>query len=337
MDKLFENYSLKNHNTFGIDVNARYYYEFSAAEEIVYFLKENPVSGIKKLILGSGSNIVFTQDFEGIVIHPKIRGVQIVEETTEYVLLKIGAGEVWDNFVNYCCKKNYGGVENLSLIPGMVGASPVQNIGAYGVEAKDVIEEVEAVNIETQKIEKFKNKDCKFEYRNSVFKNELKGKYIVTYVTYKLSKKPVLNTSYGKIQEELKNCKNINITSIRDAIINIRNRKLPDPEKIGNAGSFFKNPIVDSKKTQELKKDFPNIVSYKISETKDKIAAGWLIEQCGLKGKNFGKVGTYKDQALVIVNYGDATGKDVFNLAKDIQQKVYDKFGLALNMEVNIV
>ncbi|MCK5822551.1 MAG: UDP-N-acetylmuramate dehydrogenase [Bacteroidales bacterium] len=337
MDKLFENYSLKNHNTFGIDVNARYYYEFSATEEIVFFLRENPVSKIKKIILGLGSNIVFTKDFDGIVIHPKVRGLQVVEETTEHVLLKIGAGEIWDNFVNYCCKKNYGGAENLSLIPGMIGASPVQNIGAYGVEAKDIIEEVEAVNIETQEIKKFRNQDCKFEYRNSIFKNELKGKYIVTYVTYKLSKKPVLNICYGKIKDELKKFNKKDISTVREAIINIRNRKLPDPEKIGNAGSFFKNPIIDCKKTQELRKEFPNIVSYKVSETKDKIATGWLIEQCGLKGKNFGKVGTYKDQALVIVNYGDATGKDVFNLAKDIQQTVYDKFGIIIDMEVNIV
>jgi UDP-N-acetylmuramate dehydrogenase len=180
MDKLFENYSLKNHNTFGIDVNTKYYYEFSSTEEIVFFLKENSVSNIKKLILGAGSNVVFTKDFDGIVIHPRDRGVQIVEETTESILLKVGAGEVWDNFVNYCCKRNYGGAENLSLIPGMVGATPVQNIGAYGVEAKDIIEEVEALNIDTQEIEKFNNEDCKFEYRNSIFKNELKGKYIVT-------------------------------------------------------------------------------------------------------------------------------------------------------------
>ncbi len=337
MDKLFENYSLKKHNTFGIDVKARYYYEFTKSEEIIFFLKVNKISNIKKLILGSGSNIVFTKDFDGIVIHPKVPGIQIVKETTDFVLIKIGAGEIWDSFVNYCCLNNYGGAENLSLIPGTVGATPVQNIGAYGVEVKDIIEEVEAVNIETQEITKFKNKDCKFEYRNSIFKNELKNKYIITYVTYKLSKNPVLNINYGKINDELKKNKNKNIDSVREAVINIRNRKLPDPKKIGNAGSFFKNPIIDNKKTQELKKKFPGIVSYKVSETKDKIAAGWLIEQCGLKGKNYGKVGTYKDQALVIVNYGDATGNDIYNFAKDIQQTVYDKFGIILNMEVSIV
>ena len=298
-------------------------------------------------MLSGGSNLLLTKNIDQLVVHINIKGIVIDQENKNEVFVTVNAGENWHDFVHWCLSKNYGGIENLSLIPGSVGTSPIQNIGAYGVEVKDVITKVEAIEIASGKKMHFSHADCQFSYRNSVFKNELKGKVVITSVSFKLRKKNhQINTSYGAIEKELKN-NNISNPTIRDiseAVIKIRNSKLPDPNKIGNSGSFFKNPVVSSKQFKKLQEKYPSIPFYKQDLTttnqKDgfyKIPAGWLIETAGYKGKRFGDYGVHEKQALVLVNYDNAHGNDIFNLAKKIQKSIFEIFEIRLEIEVNVI
>lgn len=330
------NISLKNFNTFGIDVNAESYVSVTSTSDLLEIVK------LKReiFILSGGSNLLFTKDIDKLVVHLNTKGIEDKELNKNEVLVSVQAGENWHDFVLWCISKNYGGLENLSLIPGNVGTSPIQNIGAYGTEVKDTIYKVEAIEINTGISKTFKNTDCKFGYRNSIFKNELKGKYIITKVLFKLSKhKHTLNYSYGAIQSELdsKNISIPNLKNISDAVITIRNSKLPNPKEIGNSGSFFKNPVISIQDFSLLKEKFPEVPSYIVSDKEVKIPAGWLIEQSGYKGKRIGETGSHKNQALVLVNYGNATGKEVYALAKNIQKTIHKNFGIPLEIEVNVM
>lgn len=333
--KIEYNKSLKVYNTFGIEVFANEYCEITTEYELVELLRLNTSP---LLVLGGGSNMLFTKNFDGLVIKNNIKGIDIVNETDNEVFVKVGAGEIWHEFVLYCISKNWAGVENLSLIPGTVGAAPMQNIGAYGVEIKSVFDSLEAIHIKNFYKQNFTNSDCKFGYRESVFKHEVKGEYIITSVTFRLSKNANLNTTYGAISDVLKE-KNISTPTIKDiseAVIQIRTSKLPNPAVLGNAGSFFKNPEITTNQFDKLKANFPNIVGYPTANGV-KLAAGWLIEQCGWKGKIVGNTGSHKDQALVLVNYGGATGNEIFQLAIDIKNSVFEKFEVEINPEVNII
>ncbi len=337
--KVQYNISLKPYNTFGIEATTNEFVEVSTIDELVVLVNTFDFSSRKNLVIGGGSNLLLTKDFDGMVIKNSIKGMAVINEDEENVWVKAMAGERWHEFVLFCIGNGYGGVENLSLIPGCVGAAPMQNIGAYGAEIKDTFSTLEAIEIETGDIVVFDNSDCKFGYRESVFKNELKGKYIIVSVTFRLCKHPKFNITYGAIQQTLdKNgIKDITVKAISDAVIEIRTSKLPDPKLLGNAGSFFKNPEVPTAQFEELKQTFPSIVGYPTTLGNTKLAAGWLIEQCGWKGKQVGNTGSHKDQALVLVNYGGATGNEVWKLAMDIQQSVKEKFGVTISPEVNIV
>jgi len=337
MFELKEHFSLKNHNTFGVDANARFFVSCNSENEIVDFLSIHNKQELPLMILGGGSNILFTTDFEGYIVHPNIKGIQVVHETDKEIIIKVGAGEDWDELVNYCVENGWGGIENLSLIPGNVGTCPIQNIGAYGVEVKDVITDVEAINIESLKKQVFKNEECEFGYRDSIFKRKLKGKQIITYVSFKLKKQPDFKLDYGNLKEHLKQYKEINLTNIRKSVIEIRESKLPKPEELGNAGSFFKNPIVEEGFAEKLKKNYPDMPNYNAGENLVKIPAGWLIEKAGFKGIRKGNVGVHEKQALVIVNYGGATGEEIIHLARNIQQAVIILFEIELEIEVNVV
>jgi UDP-N-acetylmuramate dehydrogenase len=298
-------------------------------------VKSNPF-----MILGGGSNLLFTKDYDGVVIRNAIKGIEIVKEENDDIYIKAGGGEKWHDFVLYCVKHNYGGIENLSLIPGTVGAGPIQNIGAYGVELKDVLTEVEAINIKTLEVKKFSNAECKFGYRDSIFKGIDKGRYIILSVTLKLAKHPKkVNVFYGTLSKELEamGVNNPTIRDVSDAVIKIRSSKLPDPNKIGNAGSFFKNPIITNAQFEKLKAEHPHVVHFPAEAGHTKLAAGWLIEQCGWKGKRFGDAGVHKDQALVLVNYGDATGKEIYDLSTQVIKSVKEKFEIELEREVNMI
>ena len=335
-----KNISLKPFNTFGIAAKAAYFCEINSAAALTSFLQENKTANdTPLLILGGGSNLLFTKDFPGIVLKNNISGIQVIKEDENHVWVKAGAGENWHAFVLHCINLGYGGVENLSLIPGTMGAAPMQNIGAYGVEIKDVFEQLEAVAIESGKLQYFNNADCKFGYRESVFKNIYKNQFVITSVTLKLSKHPVINTSYGAIEETLQNwgIANPTIHDVSNAVIHIRQSKLPNPADIGNAGSFFKNPVVAKEVYDRLKTQYPEMPGYIVSEKEMKVPAGWLIEQCGWKGKRFGEVGVHKNQALVLVNYGNADGEAVKELAYKISASVADRFGIELTPEVNMV
>lgn len=330
--------SLKPYNTFGIDVIAKHFVSVQSVEELKSVLELKAYS--EKLILGGGSNMLLTKDVNALVIHLDIKGIEIISRTTSQVKVKANAGENWHNFVLWCLQHDFGGIENLSLIPGNVGTAPLQNIGAYGVELKDVFESCEALHIESQNIKTFTKSDCHFGYRNSIFKQELKGKYIILNVTLALSiTNHVLKTDYGAITSELNrlNIQNPSIQDVSTAVINIRESKLPNPKDIGNSGSFFKNPIVSKTQFKELKANFPEMPSYIISDTEVKIPAGWLIEQSGFKGKQFGNYGVHKNQALVLVNYGGAKGEDIFKLSKLIQSTIKRLFNITLEAEVNII
>lgn len=338
-----ENFSLKKYNTFGIDATAKYFTGFNSVDELEECFNFNkPVTRNPQpstLILGGGSNILFTKNFDGLVLKNELKGVELVKEDAEYVYLKAGAGENWHQFVQYCIQKNVAGAENLSLIPGNVGASPMQNIGAYGVEIKDVFYSLEAFHIHDKKLVTFSLEDCEFGYRESVFKGKYKNQFVITAVTYRLNKQPVFNISYGAIQQELDimGVKELSIANISAAVIRIRSSKLPDPAVIGNAGSFFKNPEIDNDIFTSLKNDFPSIVGYDLNNRKTKLAAGWLIEQCGWKGYRKGDAGCHSKQALVLVNYGNAKGEEIYNLSTDIINSVKEKFGVELHREVNII
>ncbi len=334
-----ENYSLKSLNTFGINVDAKYFTEVASINEIGEtsgFIRSGQMN---HLILGGGSNILFTKNFDGIVLKISLRGIELVKEDADHYYVKAMAGENWDEFVDYCVAHNYAGLENLSLIPGTVGASPIQNIGAYGAEIKDTFHELEMLDLETGKIIVMKPEECRFEYRNSIFKNELKGRIIILSVTFRLSKTPSLLTDYGAIKDELvkMGIKKPTIQNIREAVISIRQSKLPDPNEIGNAGSFFKNPSVTAFVHSDLKNRYPNLVSFPQKDGTYKLAAGWLIEQCGWKGRRAGDAGVHEKQALVIVNYRNAGGNEILDFSEKIKQSVLDKFGVALEREVNVV
>ncbi len=334
------NVSLKFLNTFGLEAKAKYFAEFSSAEELKKILSTPQYQNEKLLVLGGGSNLLFTSEFfDGLVLQNKIKGIEITEENSETVTLKSGAGEVWHELVLFTIAKNWGGIENLSLIPGTVGAAPMQNIGAYGVEIKDVFTTLEAYEIATGKTKTFNLKECNFGYRSSVFKHEAKGKYIILSVTFKLNKKPVFHTSYGAITDTLKqmNVHELSVKAISDAVIHIRQTKLPDPKEIGNAGSFFKNPEIPAAQFEKLKTDYPLVPSFPTVPGYIKVPAGWLIEQCGWKGKIVGNTGVHKNQALVLVNYGNAKGEEIKQLSIEVQKSVKQKFGIELEAEVNFI
>jgi UDP-N-acetylmuramate dehydrogenase len=333
------NVSLKGLNTFGIDAKASYFGEFHSVAELQNMIENPDFKALEKLILGGGSNLLFTRDFEGIVLRNRILGKEILEQNDDFAYVRAGAGETWHEFVLFCIENGFGGLENLSLIPGTVGAAPMQNIGAYGVEIKDSFAYLEAVNINNGKIQTFDKDDCNFGYRESVFKKELKGQFIITCVVFRLSKKPVFNTSYGAIKTTLEEMgiKEPGIKAISDAVCHIRRSKLPNPAEIGNAGSFFKNPEIPEDQYNKLKEKFTEIPCYKTSPGMVKVPAGWLNEQCGWKGKVVGQTGVHKNQALVLVNYGNATGAEVQKLSEDIRHSVKEKFGIELETEVNII
>jgi UDP-N-acetylmuramate dehydrogenase len=330
--------SLKPFNTFGLDVKAENFTEVASVEEIQTFLNEPLWREQELLILGGGSNVLFTKDVQGVVMLNRIGGIGIVREDEAAVWVKAGAGVVWHELVMWCIERGWGGIENLSLIPGSVGAGPMQNIGAYGVELKDVFYELEAMKLDDLTVHTFSNAACRFGYRESVFKRELRNKFFIISVTFKLSKSAQLNTSYGAISAELQRMgvQEPGIRDVSNAVINIRRSKLPDPTLLGNAGSFFKNPEVDEQVFSALKATYPNVVGYPTSPGRVKLAAGWLIEQCGWKGRVVGHTGSHKDQALVLVNYGGATGKEIWQLALDIKSSVLEKFGVNIEPEVNV-
>jgi UDP-N-acetylmuramate dehydrogenase len=343
------NISLKKYNTFGIDAIARYFAVFSTQDELAGLLDQAVPGQI--FVLGGGSNILLTRNIDGPVMRNEIKGIDLVDEDEQYVYVRAGAGESWHGFVQYCLSRNWPGVENLSLIPGSVGAAPMQNIGAYGVEIKDVFHELTAWNLEEGKVYTFTLNDCHFGYRDSIFKGASKGRFIILSVTFRLNKVPVFHTAYGAIQEELERMgvQELSIQTISQAVVNIRTSKLPDPAQIGNAGSFFKNPSIPSMHFAYLQKQFPGIVGYPEASPggtgigtasapgSTKLAAGWLIEQCGWKGYRHGDAGVHIRQALVLVNYGHATGSEIFDLSEEILRSVQEKFGVTLEREVNII
>ena len=338
--QLEQNVSLLPYNTFRIPVSARYFSVFHNVDELgdilATLLSLKPAS---TLILGGGSNILFTRNVDGCVLKNEIRGKHLVKEDEAHVYIKAGAGENWHQFVMHCIENDFAGIENLSLIPGNTGASPMQNIGAYGVEIKDVFHELEAYDLRENGIRTFSLEECRFGYRESVFKNIYKNRFVITGVTFRLNKKPVFNTSYGAISQELDKMgvQELSIRAISQAVINIRSSKLPDPREVGNAGSFFKNPAVPVDQFEKLKEAFPSIVGFDFGEGQKKLAAGWLIEQCGWKGYREGDAGCYPRQALVLVNYGKASGDEIFQLSEKIIESVQAKFGVTLEREVNIV
>ena len=339
MMQIIENTSLKKYNTFGIDVSSALFTSFSTIDQLKEIIDFCNNKNLNKLIIGGGSNILFTKNYDGIVIKNQVLGIDVIKQDEDNIYVKAGAGTGWHQLVTYCIENNYAGIENLSLIPGSVGAAPLQNIGAYGVELKDVFEELEAFNIDTQQIEKFSLNQCDFGYRESVFKTVLKNQFIIISVTLKLNKTPEFNVKYGAIEQELErmNCDELSIKNISTAVINIRTSKLPNPLEIGNAGSFFKNPVVTEHLKNELNNSYANIPIYAANNNLYKIPAGWLIEQCGWKGFRNADAGCHNKQALVLVNYGNATGKEIFDLSTQILESVYQKFGVYLEREVNIL
>jgi UDP-N-acetylmuramate dehydrogenase len=336
---LKQNYPLKNLNTFGIEVVARQYASFASVPELQELLKHPNIDKNNLLVLGGGSNVLFTQNYEGTVLQNRIEGIKVISEDEDYALVEAGGGETWHDLVLFTIDRGLGGLENLSLIPGTVGAAPLQNIGAYGVELKDVFHTLEAVEISSGAVTDFDAEKCNFGYRESIFKKELKGKYIVTHVTLRLQKNPAFNTSYGAIKSTLEamQVKEITLKALSDAVIAIRRSKLPDPAVIGNAGSFFKNPEISPAEFAALKDKFPDVPSFPAAHGNIKVPAGWLIEHCGWKGKKIDNYGVHKDQALVLVNYGGAEGNQIRTLAYEIIESVRQKFGITLHPEVNII
>ena len=338
MNTILENVGLQSFNTFGIKINARYFSEFGTAEELAELLEW--AAGRELIILGGGSNVLFTKDLDGLVARNAISGIELVDEDDDYVYVRAGAGEVWQEFVEYCIGRDWAGVENLSLIPGSVGAAPMQNIGAYGVELKEVFYELEAWHIAEKKSYTFSVNDCVFGYRESVFKRQYRGQFVILNVTFRLAKKPVFHTAYGAIKEELERMgvQELSIRAVSDAVKTVRRSKLPDPAVIGNAGSFFKNPTIPDEQFDVLQAEYMDIVGYHNTGTDTtKLAAGWLIEQCGWKGFRRGDAGVHARQALVLVNYGGATGQEIYDLSETILQSVQDRFGVTLEREVNII
>jgi UDP-N-acetylmuramate dehydrogenase len=334
---IIRNISLKSYNTFGLDYKADNFISIKSESEAVKVLTENGFLKGQVFVLGGGSNILFTGDYKGTILHPEIGGILIEKQNSDYVIVSSGSGVYWDEFVEWTVNNGFGGVENLSLIPGMVGATPVQNIGAYGVEVKDSIESIRAISLENGSIKEFSNKECRFGYRDSIFKGELKGKYLVTSVIFRLTKNPSLNTAYGSLREEAEKTGPVSLKTIREAVISIRRSKLADPMLIGNAGSFFKNPVIRENQAEDFRLKHPEAPLYNDPSGGIKISAGWLIEKCGWKGKRIGDAGVYDRQALVLVNYGKATGLDILKLSEEIKQSVLNKFGVDLDREVEVI
>lgn len=337
--KIFKNIPLKKYNTFGLDYMAECLIHLKTEKETTSLF--NRSSDWKKplLILGGGSNILFINDFKGTILYPELQGIKIEEqrENNKSIIISAGAGVVWDDLVEWTVNRGFGGLENLTLIPGKVGATPIQNIGAYGVEVKDMIVKVKTISLNDGSIRIFNNEECEFGYRNSIFKKGEKGNYLVTRVYYKLIIEPLLNLTYGSLKEEVNRLGSESLRNVRLAVINIRRNKLPDPEIIGNAGSFFKNPVVPCSVADPLKKKYQLMPLYEDQSGSVKLAAGWLIDQCGWKGKRTGDAGVHDKQALVLVNYGKATGKEIFNLSQEIKKSVYEKFGVELQREVEVI
>ena len=337
MDK-YNNHSLLPYHTFGMDVKTSVFIEYTSVDELKQILQQENLSEKKWLHIGGGSNLLFTGDYEGVILHSAIKGTEIVHEDDESVHVRVGAGEVWDDFVAYAVNQGWYGAENLSLIPGEVGASAVQNIGAYGMEAKDLIVKVEALDVTTGNDSVFTNTECRYAYRESIFKKEWKGRYIITYVTYRLSKSPQFHLEYGNVKGELEKqgCE-LTLKNVRDVIIRIREAKLPDPKVQGNAGSFFMNPVIPRMQYESLLVKYPEMPHYKVDEEWVKVPAAWMIDRCGWKGKRMGNAGVHDKQALVLVNCGGATGQEIITLSQHIQQSVYESFGIAIVPEVNFI
>lgn len=335
--RIEENYSLERHNTFHLPVKTRWFMEYTNEEELQRIIRDEYFQECLSLHIGSGSNLLFIQDFNGIILHSQIKGISVAEETDRSVLLRVGAAEKWDDVVAYAVSKGWGGIENLSGIPGETGAAAVQNIGAYGRELKDVVETVEAYNRLSFEKRLFTNEECRYGYRDSFFKNEHNDPHIVTYVQIRLDKTPRFSVSYGNLKEELAACPEITLQAVRDAVISIRRRKLPDPDEWGNAGSFFMNPVIPVARYDTLKQHYPEMPSYPAGEGRVKVPAGWLIEQCGFKGKSHGAVGVYEKQALVLVNLGGAKGDEIALVAESIRTAVHDRFGIEIVPEVKYV
>ena len=334
-----ENIALAPLTTFHIEASARYFAAFQTVDELRELINWQKENNQELLVLGGGSNVLFVNNWKGVVLQNQLKGIDVIQENENQLLVKVGAGEVWHEWVMHCVDKGWGGIENMSLVPGSVGASPMQNIGAYGVEVKDVFESLEAFHIATGEVHTFTNEECQFGYRESVFKRKLKGQYIILNVTYRLNKNAQVNTQYGAIQSELEVMgitETPSIKEVSNAVIRIRESKLPNPDEIGNAGSFFKNPIISEDEFKTIKENHPTIPAYPAPNGM-KLAAGWLIEQAGWKGKRFDDYGVYTKQALVLVNYDKAKGQDVYDLSEQIITSVFDGFGVKLEREVNVV
>lgn len=335
MINLFNRYSLLPHNTFGIEATAERFVEFSSVDEIIAFLG-NGYNG-RSLVIGGGSNLLFVNDFNGTIFHSSIMGMEVVEENENDLLIRVGSGVNWDAFVAYTVEQGWAGLENLSAIPGEVGASAVQNVGAYGVEAGELIVKVETVRMSDATRAEFSHEDCNFSYRHSIFKASEKGKHIITYVTYRLSKKPLFKLTYGNLSEKVEQLGGATLANVRKAVCEIREAKLPSPDKVGSAGSFFMNPVVEKSIAESLARNYPTMPQYPLACGDVKLSAGWLIEQCGWKETPHEHVGVYKHQALVVINRGGATGNDVLDFASAVVASVKEKFGVELNMEVNVI
>lgn len=337
--KIYTNYSIKHWNTFGIDVMTKQAVVLEHNDDFLAFIGMKMRFPDPCVVIGGGSNMLFCNNFDGTLIHVENKGYTIVEENDEVVILEVAAGEPWESFIDFCLERNYGGVENLTLIPGQVGSAPVQNIGAYGVEVADVIDSVEALSLADGTVHRFNKEACGFTYRYSIFKGPEKGKYLIRSVRFQLNKKPVLNVLYGSVATALSASNNLHpgIKDVAMAIRGIRTQKLPDPENIGNAGSFFKNPVIANEAFTVLQEQYPDIPGYKVGDSHTKVAAGWLIENAGWKGFRDGEVGVYEKQALVLVNYGSATGMDILKLSEKIQASIMKKYGIQLQREVQVI
>jgi UDP-N-acetylmuramate dehydrogenase len=331
-----KNYSVKSYNTFGLNYKSDVFVSIDSENEAIKLFQEG---SFKKpiLILGRGSNILFTENYNGTIIHPETGGMSIEEENSDFLIVSAGAGVEWDTFVGWTVDNGFGGLENLSLIPGTAGAAPIQNIGAYGVEVKSTIEKIRAVSVENGVVREFNRNECRFGYRSSIFKTELKGRYLITRVFFRLATRPLLNLNYGSLAGEVAALGGASLQNVRRAVIKIRRSKLPDPEVIGNAGSFFKNPVIDISNAETLRKRYPEMPCYDDSSGGIKLAAGWLIEQCGWKGKRSGNIGVHDKQALIIVNYGGASGREIFSLSEEIRKSVWYRFEVELEREVEVI
>ncbi|MBW6502442.1 MAG: UDP-N-acetylmuramate dehydrogenase [Bacteroidales bacterium] len=332
-----KNVSLKSFNTFGLDYKADCIITLESEESAAAFFNDRESGGKPLLILGGGSNVLFTSDFRGTILLPAFGGIRLEEMNGPGVVVSAGAGVKWDDFVEWCVSRGYGGVENLSLIPGSVGAAPIQNIGAYGTEIRETVIKLKAISIADGSVTEFSNAQCRFGYRESVFKNEKKGKFLITRVYFKLETNPGFNTSYNLLREEVEKLGGESLRNVRDAVINIRRRKLPDPEVYGNAGSFFKNPVVSLSVAGALKAIYPSMPAFADHSGGVKLAGGWLIEQCGWKGKRAGDAGVHDKQALVLVNHGKATGQELYDLSEEIRKSVMEKFGVCLEREIEVI